>query len=261
MQPNQPLSETEELDLHNWLKGFVERVQALSEDDPIESMPITSLPELDGFLTAVVSAPETLMPSTWLPMIFGGEMSKSRNQEEAEHYTQLIMRHMNAIAMTLLHYPEDFEPMWSDFGDSGNNYLEAMPWCMGYMRIAGAFQKQWQAILGDDGEDLENPINSILILGSGLSEDVEEAGRETGADASAFMDYLVQRLPEDVRIIYDIFYEERTGELREVTGNPPAGAEMPSGPVEPLRHEGPRVGRNDPCPCGSGRKYKKCCLQ
>jgi SEC-C motif-containing protein len=25
------------------------------------------------------------------------------------------------------------------------------------------------------------------------------------------------------------------------------------------RHEGPRVGRNDPCPCGSGRKYKKCC--
>ncbi len=27
----------------------------------------------------------------------------------------------------------------------------------------------------------------------------------------------------------------------------------------PYRHEGPRVGRNDPCPCGSGRKYKKCC--
>lgn len=26
-----------------------------------------------------------------------------------------------------------------------------------------------------------------------------------------------------------------------------------------VRREGPRVGRNDPCPCGSGRKYKKCC--
>ncbi|WP_143821102.1 SEC-C metal-binding domain-containing protein [Motiliproteus sp. MSK22-1] len=22
----------------------------------------------------------------------------------------------------------------------------------------------------------------------------------------------------------------------------------------------PKVGRNDPCPCGSGKKYKKCCL-
>ena len=28
---------------------------------------------------------------------------------------------------------------------------------------------------------------------------------------------------------------------------------------EPIRNEGPKVGRNDPCPCGSGRKYKNCC--
>lgn len=28
----------------------------------------------------------------------------------------------------------------------------------------------------------------------------------------------------------------------------------------PARHEGRKVGRNDPCPCGSGQKYKKCCL-
>lgn len=26
-----------------------------------------------------------------------------------------------------------------------------------------------------------------------------------------------------------------------------------------VRHEGPKIGRNDPCPCGSGKKYKKCC--
>jgi hypothetical protein len=28
--------------------------------------------------------------------------------------------------------------------------------------------------------------------------------------------------------------------------------------VQTVRREGPKVGRNDPCPCGSGRKYKKC---
>lgn len=27
----------------------------------------------------------------------------------------------------------------------------------------------------------------------------------------------------------------------------------------PYRREAPKVGRNDPCPCGSGKKYKKCC--
>jgi preprotein translocase subunit SecA len=30
---------------------------------------------------------------------------------------------------------------------------------------------------------------------------------------------------------------------------------------EPIRHRGPKVGRNDPCPCGSGKKYKQCCLR
>lgn len=28
---------------------------------------------------------------------------------------------------------------------------------------------------------------------------------------------------------------------------------------DPIRREHPKIGRNDPCPCGSGKKYKKCC--
>ena len=28
---------------------------------------------------------------------------------------------------------------------------------------------------------------------------------------------------------------------------------------EPVRRDHPKIGRNDPCPCGSGKKYKKCC--
>jgi len=33
------------------------------------------------------------------------------------------------------------------------------------------------------------------------------------------------------------------------------------GPAEPFRRKEPKIGRNDPCPCGSGRKYKKCCAR
>ncbi|WP_276609637.1 DUF1186 domain-containing protein [Phragmitibacter flavus] len=29
--------------------------------------------------------------------------------------------------------------------------------------------------------------------------------------------------------------------------------------TQPIRNEAPKIGRNDPCPCGSGKKYKKCC--
>ncbi len=31
-------------------------------------------------------------------------------------------------------------------------------------------------------------------------------------------------------------------------------------PQAPVVRAGPKVGRNDPCPCGSGKKHKKCCL-
>jgi preprotein translocase subunit SecA len=31
--------------------------------------------------------------------------------------------------------------------------------------------------------------------------------------------------------------------------------------LEPIRNREPRIGRNDPCPCGSGKKYKQCCMR
>jgi preprotein translocase subunit SecA len=49
-------------------------------------------------------------------------------------------------------------------------------------------------------------------------------------------------------------------------GQPPAGQPEAAGDsrggvqaVEPIRNLGQKVGRNDPCPCGSGKKFKNCC--
>lgn len=67
---------------------------------------------------------------------------------------------------------------------------------------------------------------------------------------------------------------ESAGSVSEMSGQapPPAGGETSGGyseggaepaqaatAVEPIRNRGVKVGRNDPCPCGSGKKYKKCC--
>ena len=41
---------------------------------------------------------------------------------------------------------------------------------------------------------------------------------------------------------------------------PQAIDDTPSGP-KPVQKKIPKVGRNSPCPCGSGKKYKKCCGQ
>jgi preprotein translocase subunit SecA len=51
-----------------------------------------------------------------------------------------------------------------------------------------------------------------------------------------------------------------SGRLNPSTGNralePDESA--PSIQLTPQRREAPKVGRNDPCPCGSGKKYKSC---
>ncbi len=50
---------------------------------------------------------------------------------------------------------------------------------------------------------------------------------------------------------------ESRGELPQGLGRAAASAPRPQAPVR--TPAGEKVGRNDPCPCGSGKKYKKCC--
>ena len=47
------------------------------------------------------------------------------------------------------------------------------------------------------------------------------------------------------------YFKKIDGEWRFIDGQIETNA--------PYRREEPKIGRNDPCPCGSGKKYKKCC--
>jgi len=52
---------------------------------------------------------------------------------------------------------------------------------------------------------------------------------------------------------------QRRGRVAFTKANETAFAGGEEEAAKPVRNKGPRVGRNDPCPCGSGKKYKKCC--
>ncbi|MDX2287424.1 MAG: YchJ family protein [Hyphomicrobiaceae bacterium] len=54
------------------------------------------------------------------------------------------------------------------------------------------------------------------------------------------------------------FRKDEAGQWYFVDGHPPARGEG-ARRVETVRREVPKIGRNDPCPCGSGAKHKKCC--
>jgi hypothetical protein len=62
--------------------------------------------------------------------------------------------------------------------------------------------------------------------------------------------------PYNGRPFEDPHSAKRTpSDLKDAFAGPLLGS-----PPEPARWQGRKVGRNDPCPCGSGKKYKKCCL-
>jgi hypothetical protein len=95
-----------------------------------------------------------------------------------------------------------------------------------------------------------------------------QAERERATSMDGFMDRLKKMLGEDrdrwrrgespPREVEDEFEDEpgdsfdRPEWKSDLSNDPHPGT---------IRRESPKVGRNDPCPCGSGKKYKKCCLK
>ena len=81
----------------------------LSDRAPADSM---GLSDLDGFLTGLVAGPETIMPSEWLPVIWGGEGPAFGSIEEAQAVLGAIMGRHNEIARGLDGDPERFAPVF-----------------------------------------------------------------------------------------------------------------------------------------------------
>ena len=55
-------------------------------------------------------------------------------------------------------------------------------------------------------------------------------------------------------------YEHKKRQMTMGRGDVPGEEEAAQAKVKTIRRQSPRIGRNDPCPCGSGKKYKKCCM-
>ena len=70
------------------------------------------LSDLDGFLTGIVVGPESIPPSEWLPVIWGGQ--EPEFETEARWSTRRIMGRYNEIAGCLDSEPENFAPIFME---------------------------------------------------------------------------------------------------------------------------------------------------
>ncbi len=195
-------------------------------------IPMT-MSEIDGLLTAVVIGPVFPPPLQWLPLIWGGNGEPEfSSQAQAGRIIGLLMQHMNSLSCQLQEAADEFEPMLLvDLNEDKKPVTIADHWCTGFMAGVNLNTDAWQ--------EVEELLLPVVMFAS------EPGNAELDNELETNSQNWIEQLGPVVATIYRHFlaYRTRDGASAKTTVNPE-----------------PKVGRNDPCPCGSGKKYKKCCL-
>jgi uncharacterized protein len=194
---------------------------------------------LDGFFAALIAGPEIVMPSEYYPEVFGGEMSETcefGSLNEANEILGLMMRHWNAIAGTLFK-GEVYVPLLLEDEDGiahGND------WARGFMRGMGMRHDGWAELVND--EEHGGCLVPVMMFFHERDEDPEMRP-----------DPISPEQREEVRA------HMAAGLLGAYRYFREHGQAVASAHTSEPRRSSTKVGRNDQCPCGSGKKYKKCC--
>jgi uncharacterized protein len=204
-----------------------------------------NLEMIDGFFAALICGPEIVLPSECLPEIWGDERvnePKFETTQILQEFLSLIMRHWNAISHTL-HSGDAFLPLLLN---DENGVARANDWANGFMRGMEKRRDSWSSLM----EDEEHGGSLIPILALAHEHHPDPEMRPYKEPISAEMrERLILGAAAGVMAIYDYFEAERIFAARG------------SGAASNFRRDAPKVGRNEPCPCGSGKKFKHCCAK
>jgi uncharacterized protein len=232
MKPTQALSDAELDELDDFL---------MSDETSDSCMDISAL---DGFFASLVLNPRLVMPSEYLPWIWdmdeGEDKPSFASAAQANHIMQLVMRYYNSVLDTI--NGDCFAPLFYSLAQSdGSDFFDAEGWCEGFMCGVFLFGEPWADIFEEHIELLA----PMVLLGT-------EHGWE-----------LLEKTP-DVRQATQDAYEAIAGSVESLYAvfSAQREAEMQKRMVHSSRDEttgSSKVGRNEACPCGSGKKFKKCC--
>jgi uncharacterized protein len=198
---------------------------------------------LDGFLAALICGPETVLPSEYLPEIWGGDQMNEPvvdGQSVLREFLSLIMRHWNVICHNLQSDGEFLPVLIND--ESG--IARANDWATGFMRGVDMRRHSWRALMDDD--DHAGVLIPIMALAYEHHPDSEMRPYKEPMSIER-REQLIVGVAASVPAIYRYFAVGRKLEAQKLSS------------VRTFRRDAPKVGRNEPCPCGSGKKFKHCC--
>ncbi|MEQ8966582.1 MAG: UPF0149 family protein [Azospirillaceae bacterium] len=208
------------------------------------------LSELDGFLAGLHVSPSLILPSEWFPLIWGEDETLFASEEEAGEAFDLVMRRYNAIADELAE--GTYSAILGVDPVKGDVVWEM--WADGFRCAVSLRQEEWADLFESDRpEEFLHAAFALLRLGvlattpaNELEPHEGDAGLEEAAE---------ELISPCVAIVYHFVVRLGGAGARDGDGVGAAGAAG-----APKRRSGRKIGRNEPCPCGSGRKYKNCCL-
>lgn len=199
--------------------------------------------ELDGFLAGLLVCPKMIPPSVWLPLVWNSEGGEAPAFHDLAHLNKvmgLVMEHYNRIATALFEKPGDYAPLFVTDRRNGDVLWEL--WIEGFEKAVRLRPQAWQPLLGADLDTVQ--------AWSGLMT-LADIARDESRLSEKQIEALYATAPDDIAgWVLDL------NAWRLANQAAPPG--LPEG-ARPATASSSKVGRNDPCPCGSGRKYKKCC--
>ena len=137
----------------------------MSDRAPENSM---GLSDLDGYLTGIVIGPELILPSEWLPVIWGGDSPKFKNAQEAQSTIDAIMERYNEIIRAFQDTPPRFDPV---FWETKDGLVIAADWAEGFYDAINLRPKVWKPLFDDvSGSNLIKPIMILCGKQEGASD-------------------------------------------------------------------------------------------
>jgi uncharacterized protein len=201
-----------------------------------ESIEATSMDVamLDGYLAAIAIGPEPISPSAWLPWVWDHVDGQAEpvfdKTAQANHVFSLLMRHYNAVVEAFNTDPAGFKPIFMR-----SARYSAAGWSEGFLCGLEFNDRAWSLLAAGQ------PTWFAPFMRLGTEDGMAITDKQ--GDAASWADAIVPSLVEIAA-----YWKSR----RAMPGHART-------PATPIVRATPKVGRNDPCPCGSGKKVKKCC--
>lgn len=189
-----------------------------------------ALDEADGFVAGIAVQPRPIEPARWLRFVFdadGHRWGADEPSAERARAESLLVRREAAMRRALAEFGDPM-PWLAEAEEGADPVVSTVaPW------VAGLFQALDRFPLAAEGDGRDDEVAAVLArLERWLAE-------PPIAERPATVDAAVLELTLGVLVLY-----ERAEAIRYR--------------VETVQRTLPKVGRNEPCPCGSGLKWKLC---